>query len=198
MPAASFVHAAGATVLLDHVTEYELVDGREIALTVLRSTGLISRNDNPFREDPAGPEVPVPDAQLVGPWTFTFAILPHAGSWATAGVLAAAEAYRHPFLTALGTGPPAGPDRTPPTPGLTIDGDGVVLSALRRRDGWLEARVVALTDRPTVARLGGRPIRDAHDVDLQGRRLGDLGADARGLAIPLGPWEIRTIRFAAG
>src|SRR6185295_10645561 len=43
-PAHGFVHAAGVTVLLDHVTEYELVDGQELALTVLRSTGLISRN----------------------------------------------------------------------------------------------------------------------------------------------------------
>ena len=54
-------------MLLDQITEYELVDdGRELALTVLRSFGLISRNANPYREDPAGPEVPVPDAQLIG------------------------------------------------------------------------------------------------------------------------------------
>ena len=197
MPAASFVHAAGATILLDHVTEYELVDGREIALTVLRSTGLISRNDNPFREDPAGPEVPVPDAQLLGPWAFTFAVLPHAGSWETAGVLGAAEAYRHPFLTAGGTGARGLTPLSPP-PGLTIDGHGVVLSALGRRDSWLEVRLVATTDRLTVARIEGRPIRDAHDADLLGRRLGDLHAEPDGLAVPLGPWEIRTIRFITG
>src|SRR5262249_46385117 len=93
-PARGFVHAAGVTVLLQHVTEYELVGGRELALTVLRSTGLISRNDNPSREDPAGPEVTVPGAQLVGPWQLSFAILPHAGSWEDAGVLAAAEAFQ--------------------------------------------------------------------------------------------------------
>ena len=90
-PAHGFVHAAGATILLDHVTEYELVEGRELALTVLRSTGLISRNENPYREDPAGPEIPVPGAQLLGPWQFGFAILPHAGSWSDADALRAAD-----------------------------------------------------------------------------------------------------------
>src|SRR4029079_1140548 len=88
-PAAGFVHAAGATILLDHVTEYELVDGRELALTILRATGLISRNDNPFREDPADPEVPVPGAQMLGPWRASFAVMPHPGAWSEAGVLAA-------------------------------------------------------------------------------------------------------------
>ena len=195
-PAASFVHAAGATILLDHVTEYELVDGRELALTVLRSTGLISRNDNPFREDPAGPEVPVPDAQLVGPWTFSFAVLPHAGSWGEADALAAAEAFRLPFVTAPGRSDD-GAGRVTPVPGLSLEGDGVVLSALRRRDSWLEARVIAQTDRATEARIRGRPIRDAHDVDLLGRRLGNLDVGADGsLTLALGPWEIRTIRFA--
>ena len=68
-PARGFVHAEGVSLLFDHIAEYELIDdGRELAITVLRSFGLISRNANPYREDPAGPEVPVPDAQRIGPW----------------------------------------------------------------------------------------------------------------------------------
>ena len=62
-PAVSFVSVEGCSALLDQVTEYEVVDGAELALTVLRSFGLISRNANPYREDPAGPEVPVPAAR---------------------------------------------------------------------------------------------------------------------------------------
>ena len=97
-PAQSFVTAGGIALLLDHVTEYELVDG-ELAVTVLRSTGLISRADNPWREENAGPEVPIPAAQMRGPWSFSFAYLP-----STEDVHLHAEAYRHPFLTARGTG----------------------------------------------------------------------------------------------
>ncbi|MDQ3127751.1 MAG: alpha-mannosidase [Chloroflexota bacterium] len=209
-PAHGWVHAAGATILLDHVTEYELVDGRELALTILRSTGLISRNDNPFREDPAGPEVPVPAAQMVGPWRFGFGLLPHAGTWSTGGVAAQAEAYHLPFVTAPGTATAgqAGDDREAgddvpirPEPGpgsgsLRLAGRDVVLSALRRRGGELEARIVAQTGTATTVVISGRAIHAARDVDLLGRLGGDLAIEPDGrLHIALGPWEIRTIRL---
>ena len=187
------------SVLLDHVTEYELVDGRELALTVLRSTGLISRNDNPFREDPAGPEVPVPGAQLLGPWRFGFALLPHAGSWHGDGILAASEAYHHPFLTARGTarGPGTTTPTAPPAGGLQLSGEGVVLSALRRRDDWLEIRVVAEHPAPTTAVLSARaPFTAAREVDLLGRAGAALPVQPDGsILVELGPWEIRTIQL---
>ena len=197
-PAHGFVHAAGVSVLLDHVTEYELVDGRELALTVLRSTGLISRNDNPFREDPAGPEVPVPGAQLLGPWQFRFALLPHAGSWERAGVLEASEAYHHPFLTASGTGAGQSDEHAPtPGPGLRLTGEGVVLSALRRRDDWLEVRLVAEHSAPSSAVLSGAsPFTVAREVDLLGRIGAEVPVGADGsIRLSLAPWEIRTIRI---
>jgi mannosylglycerate hydrolase len=96
-PAAAFVSAGGVALLLDHVTEYE-VAGDELALTVLRSTGLISRIHHPWREDPAGPALPIPAAQLRGPHSFSFAYLP-----SDEALLDQAEHYRHPFLTAQGT-----------------------------------------------------------------------------------------------
>ena len=78
--------------------EYELVDGRELALTLLRSIGLISRTDHPYREVPAGPELEIPAAQLHGLRSIGFALFPHEGSWRDAGVLAQLERYRHPFV----------------------------------------------------------------------------------------------------
>jgi len=200
-PAHGFVDAAGVTVLLDHVTEYELVGGEELALTVLRSTGLISRNDNPFREDPAGPEVPVPGAQLLGPWRFGFALLPHAGSWERAGVLAASEAYHHPFLTAAGTGNASNAAASAPKSpnarrGLRLTGEGVVLSSLRCRDEWLEIRLVAET--PTAARAaltGAGPFTAAREVDLLGRSGAGLPLGPDGsLHLELAAWEIRTVQ----
>ena len=199
-PAHGFVHAAGVTVLLDHVTEYELVEGRELAVTVLRSTGLISRNDNPFREDPAGPEVPVPGAQLLGPWQFGFALLPHAGSWERAGVLEASEAYHHPFLTVAGTSTRGNAEISDDGPrpgfGLRLAGEGVVLSALRRRGEWLELRLVAENPAATAARITAPgPFTEAREVDLLGRVGADLPVESDGsVTLRLGPWEIRTIR----
>ena len=196
-PAHGFVHAAGATVLLDHMTEYELIDGRELALTVLRSTGFISRNDNPFREDPAGPEIAVPGAQMIGPWRFGFALLPHAGSWQGAGVLAAAEAYHLPFVTTPGRAESSADSGSSATSeGLRIEGHGVVLSALRRRGEWLEIRLVAETDEPTISVLSGRRIEAARDVDLLGREGDGIDIESDGsLRLPLDPWQIRTVRI---
>jgi mannosylglycerate hydrolase len=96
-PASGFVAAGRIALLLDHVTEYEVV-GDELALTALRSIGYISLNGNPSREEPAGPEIPIPAAQLRGPRSFSFAYYPSADS-----IAERAEAYRHPFLTAPGT-----------------------------------------------------------------------------------------------
>ena len=121
-PASAFVAAGGVALLLDHVTEYE-VAGDELALTVLRSTGLISRTQHPWREEPAGPALPIPAAQLHGPRSFSFAYLPSAEA-----VLEQAERYRHPFLTAHGTAA-AGDLRSHTGP--VLEGDSsVVLTAL--------------------------------------------------------------------
>jgi mannosylglycerate hydrolase len=123
-PASAFVAAGGIALLLEHVTEYELV-GDELALTMLRSTGFISRNQNPWREDPAGPELPTPAAQLRGPQSFSFAWYPSADA-----IHEQAEQYRHPFLTAHGK---AETDELRSHTGPVLDGDpSVVLTALRR------------------------------------------------------------------
>ena len=193
-PARGFVHAAGVSVLLDHITEYELVDGGgELAITILRSFGLISRNANPYREDPAGPEIPVPDAQRIGPWRFSFAIMPHAGGWSEAGVLDAMERYQHPFIAVRGTARELATGQGA-VPGLAIDGAGVVLSALRRRGDWLELRLVAEHAAPTEAVIRGA-FHEAIGVDLLGRIGASLPVQDGTLRLSLGAWEIATVRL---
>ena len=165
-PARGFVDAGGVAVLLDHVMEYEVVEGRELALTLLRSIGLISRPDNPYREVNAGPELALPAAQCLGPWSIGFALFPHSGSWVEAGVLERMEAYQHRFLTAPGQGRQA---TVPEGAGLELTGDGVIFSALRRRGDQLEARVVNQTAEPRTATLAGQ-------------------------AVVLRPWEIKSLQ----
>lgn len=120
-PAESFAAAGGLAVLLDHVTEYEIVtdeksggeigrheaggDGAELALTLVRSVGYLSRNRNPYRDEPAGPEVPTPAAQCQGPLTVRFAVLPYAGEWHEAGLPRLAEEFRHDLLAVPGAAP---------------------------------------------------------------------------------------------
>ncbi|WP_117212234.1 glycoside hydrolase family 38 C-terminal domain-containing protein [Allorhizocola rhizosphaerae] len=185
-PAYSFVDAGGAAVLLDQVTEYELADG-ELALTLLRATGFISRAEHPLRAEPAGPVIATPQAQLIDAQIRTrLAILPHAGSWAEAGVARWAEVFRCPLVSERGL---AAGGTLSAAAGVSVAGDGVVLTSLRRRDAdWLELRVVAMTDEPTTARLGG--VTAARRADLLGRP----GEPLPGLTMRLRAWEIATVQ----
>ena len=163
-------------------------------MTLLRSIGLISRNENPWREDPAGPERAIPDAQCGGAWRVTFALLPHGTDWAAADAVRQAEHYRLPLLHAPGQA-----SRDMPATeqaGLSIDGHAVALSALRRVGRELEARLVNLSDDASVATVRlADGVQRAREVDLLGRPSGaDLALDTDELKLAIGPWEIRTIR----
>lgn len=196
-PARGFVDAGGMAVLLDHLAEYELVDAapdRELAITLLRATGLISRNDNPYREDPAGPQIAIPGAQCRRPWHVAFALFPHAGSWTDADVLAVAERYQHRFESAPGTlrdaEEPLGAQA-----GLELKGSGVVLSALHRREnGWIELRLVNESAEAVDATVRGA-LREAREASIIGRPGGRIGLDGEILRLALAPWEIRTVQL---
>jgi alpha-mannosidase len=195
-PAHGWVDAGGLAILLDHLAEYELTDGgAEVALTVLRSIGLISRNDNPYRQDPAGPELAIPDAQMRGRWRMTFGLLPHAGTWVDAGVPAAAERYRHELVTTFGSAEDGSwPPPRAGEPALELAGDEVELASLRRRDDeWTEARIVNLAPQPRTASLAGA-IEEARRVTLRGEPLDGLAVADGAVTLELGPAEIATIQ----
>jgi alpha-mannosidase len=104
--------------------------------------------------------------------------------------LGAAERYRHPFETVRGRGP-ADADAGI-VEGLRVEGDRVVLSAVRRRADDLEVRVVNQGDEPRRAKLVVDAI-SAHDTDLLGRPGAGLAVGPDGVELDLGPWEIRTV-----
>ncbi len=193
-PARSFVDAGGAAVLAGHILEYELAagsEGDELRVTLLRATGLISRNDNPYREDPAGPQIEIPDAQMRGHWSIGFALMPHAGDWHAGGVADAAEAYRHDLLATPGS---AATDEPLPHGAAGIEISGGALSALLRVDDELELRVLrqAPDDGEVVIR---GTFASAREVDLLGRDRGGLDTLPGELRLAMGAWEFRTVRL---
>ncbi|MFI0479721.1 alpha-mannosidase [Actinomadura sp. 9N215] len=193
-PASGFVAAGGLAVLLEHVTEYEVTGGgRELALTLLRSIGRLSRDRNAYRDQPAGPQLPTPRAQCRGVRTVGLAIMPYGGERPGSDVLRAAEEYRHDLLTAAGYGPAAA-SPPPPREGVAISGDGVVMTSLRARDGWIEIRMVAQCAAPATAVLRG-PFTEATRVDLRGRPGLPIEVHDGTAALALRPWEIATVRL---
>jgi mannosylglycerate hydrolase len=59
-------------------------DHTEIAVTLLRCVGWLSRDDMIVREGHAGPGLETPGGQVLGNWTFNYAIIPHERNWTSA------------------------------------------------------------------------------------------------------------------
>jgi alpha-mannosidase len=76
----------GLAVLNRGLAEYELLpgadgQGSELAVTLLRCVGWLSRDDLKTRRGHAGPPLATPEAQGLGTHVFEYALAPHAGTW---------------------------------------------------------------------------------------------------------------------
>ncbi|HEY6429703.1 MAG TPA: hypothetical protein VIX84_20945, partial [Acidimicrobiales bacterium] len=140
-PAHRFVTAGRLTVAHEGVTEYELVDiepgpagdaAQTMALTVLRSTGMLSRLGMAYRPFPAGPMTPVEGLQMRGKRV----TLRYALALDCADPYALADDVLLPLETMASLG---GGSRDAAGSALTVD--GAVVSALHRVGGALELRV---------------------------------------------------------
>jgi alpha-mannosidase len=134
------------------VFEYEVVDGRELAVTLLRCVGVISKEKLATRPWPAGPTTPTPNAQMIGKTDFVLGVWPHAEQDA---LLRAWERFGLPIAEAPARGGGALPSSGSLMP---VDGD-VELSSVRRGDGGRLVTVWnAQRDRPVDAALDGRQL----------------------------------------
>lgn len=186
-PARGFVDVSGPdgglALMFEPVTEYEVLED-EIALTLLRSVGMLSQRDMKYRPLPAGPDVPSPEAQCLGEHEFAYAICPHAGDWFEAGLTDLAERFVFPLYVTE-----ANPVPEPSIQDvLGLDVKNAHLSACYRDNG-----------RPTLrfwaTRNGGRAglRHEAVETDILGR-LPEHGDPAnKSTEFLLGPFEIKTI-----
>jgi hypothetical protein len=158
-PSRRFVSAGGLTIAHEGLLEYELVDqGRALALTLLRATGLLSRVEMTYRPLPAGPPLPLEGPQLQGPVTVQYAV-----QVGDCDPYALTEDAFVPLLTALAAG---GGDRDAAGQALSVEGAEV--SAVRRVAGGLEVRVFNPGADPTTVSMGARR---GWLVDLRGGPL---------------------------
>jgi alpha-mannosidase len=174
-PAQRFVQAGGLTVVHDGVSEYELVDVRDgaahdLALTLLRATGMLSQVPMPTRPLPAGPLVPAGDAQLQARVTRRYAV-------AVGGDVdpyALADDVLVPLRVASAAAD-RGPNPTPaaaivpadlPATGSGLEVAGAVVSSVVRQGDGLVLRVFNPAATQTVVRVPGRR---GWLVDLRGR-----------------------------
>jgi alpha-mannosidase len=133
-PARHVVMASQTAVFGEGVFEYEVVDGRELAVTLLRCVGAISKEKLATRPWPAGPTTPTPNAQMIGKTEFVLGVWPHAED---DGLLRNWERFALPLVDAPARGEG---DRLASGSLLPVDGD-VELSNVRRREGHVTLTV---------------------------------------------------------
>jgi alpha-mannosidase len=181
--------SVGLAVLHDGLLEYEVVEGgREVALTLLRAVGYLSRVEPSLRANPAGPPDLLVGPQLQRNLTFDYALLPHRGDWREADVYAAADEFLVPLERVRGGGV-AGAWRAASGRALRIE--GARASAVLRDGGGLTVRMFNTSTQEGAAtiELDGAPARGWR-VDLVGRPM-----EAFEGAVMLRPWEITTLRL---
>jgi 2-O-(6-phospho-alpha-D-mannosyl)-D-glycerate hydrolase len=179
----------GLAVLHDGLLEYEVVEGgRELALTLLRAIGFLSRTEPSLRPNPAGPPDPLEGPQLQRRLALSYALLPHRGDWRAASLHDAADEFLVPLERVRGGGV-AGANRAPS--GVALHVDGAQVSAVQRDGDAVVVRVFNASPEAASATidLHGQPAR-GWLVDLIGRPLGQLDG-----SFPLRPWEIVTVRI---
>jgi alpha-mannosidase len=183
-----FVSAGGLTVAHDGLMEYEMVDveeldgskrARTLALTLLRSTGMLSRLGMAYRPLPAGPITTVEGLQLQG----RAVEARYAVCTSCDDPYSMADEVLVPLEVVHA---PGGGWRRPT--GSALELDGAETSAVRRVEGVLEVRVFNPTDRQATVRVKDR---SGWLVDLRGRTVPSSSFDG---SFSLRPFGIATLR----
>ena len=191
---------AGLTLLCDQVVEYEVPDGAELAVTLVRATGYLSRAAPSMRPNAAGPLLPVRHAQSLGPHGLRLGIAVHGGGFDPATTTTAAERFAHPLRTRVVRDNPDGdlgasgaPLRLSVPPAAAVTAFGVTV------DDRPELRLVNLSGdhcrvealpEPWFAGQAGVSA-DPSVVDLSGAVIGA----APGGSVDLAPWQIATLEW---
>ena len=167
----------------------------EIALTIMRCVGWLSRDDFSTRQGHAGPFVETPGAQMQGKWTFEYSIIPHSGKWDEA--FWQAYAFDAP-LQAVVTGCHTG--RLAPMSSLVeVAPETFVISAVKpaqNERGWL-VRGYNITGRPIDASLKPwRPFKNVALVNLAEEHQAALSPDQDGkVTFHVRPHQIVSVLF---
>ncbi|MGB9798062.1 MAG: glycosyl hydrolase-related protein, partial [bacterium] len=188
----------GLCVVSEGLPEYEPIDtpnGVDIALTLLRSVGWLSRGDLLTRPYNAGPQVPTPEAQCLGTHTFRYAIIPFVNSFEEAKPWLLAYQFVAP-LRSLITLPHDG--SLPSEYSLIkISPQELVLSALKKaeKDDSLIVRFYNIASYEVDGRITlSKAPQKAFLANLAEEEIEELTADKE-LEVKVKPYQIITLKL---
>jgi alpha-mannosidase len=189
----------GLTIANRGLPEYEAVEtdgGLEIALTLLRCVGWLSRADLTSRRGGAGPQLRTPGAQLPGKHVFEYSIIPHAGGWEQAGAHVLATQHLRPMRARWNR---HGLSRLPAEGSLLeIDSQAFQVSAVKRAedgDGVI-VRVYNTSDDEAECTIDLTPMQGTVTlVNLNEEALADVPRVDGSVFVSARPNEIVSLRF---
>jgi len=167
----------------------------EIALTLLRCVGWLSRDDLFTRPGHAGPGMETPDAQMPGTWGFDYAVIPHVKGQTSPYPLS--YNFEVP-LRAAATGLHYG---IMPSSGSFIDVEstGFVVSSIKETEdgrGWLVRGYNTTSNPIPVSIRPWKPFRSVEFSDLAERKIRSVDAPAGGrITFNAQPFEIVNLVF---
>ena len=170
--------------------------GSEIAVTLLRSVGWLSRDDFSTRQGHAGPFMATPGAQMIGTWDFDYSIIPHSGNWENA--FSQAHGFETP-LRALGTSVHPGA-LTASSSLLLVEPGSFVVSAVKETEdgrGWLARGYNITSEDIQVTIKPWKHFKKAELANLGEEKLAVLKTASDGsVTFPAGGHEIVTVVFS--
>jgi len=172
-------------------------DGQaEIALTLLRCVGWLSRGDLPERPGNAGPSMETPGAQMHGQWRFEYAVVTGRAE-ERLDMIAQAYAFESPMR---GVSTPVQSGSLPPRGAFVqVEPAEFAVSTVKRAEdgrGWLVRGFNMGDERITVRLESSFAISQAKKVTLMEEWASDLVvADSRQVSLEAGPHEVVTVRL---
>ncbi|HEU4629227.1 MAG TPA: glycosyl hydrolase-related protein, partial [Gemmatimonadaceae bacterium] len=141
----------GATVYADGLAEYEATPAGDVAVTLVRAIGALSRAHLPERPGHAGWPVRTPAAQCLGRFAGRFALLLH-GPRDEATIDLVERVADDVLLPLCGTTLRSALALPPTTHGVGLEGDGLAVSAIKpaEQGSAIVLRCVNLLDRPVT------------------------------------------------
>jgi alpha-mannosidase len=182
---------AGLALIADGLHEYEVLPGNppELALTLLRSVGWLSREDLTTRTGHAGPGMATPGAQVLGGHRLRYSLFFHEGDWERGGVWRMAESTLTPLVAGHG------PAVTTLAPRIELAPDSIQMSALLPRPAGYELRVLNACDAPREASVQFEPQpAEVSSITLGGDLRESLTVAEGVVRLSLPAWGIATLR----
>jgi len=192
--------AFGLTVANRGLCEYEGYDdgdASELAVTLLRCTGVISQRVIKTRDEAGGWHEAAPGAQCPGTWDFEYSVIPHEGDWAKSRAYLEARSYNLP-MPALQL--PAGqPGDLPASRGaIRLNHPALLVSAFKQCEfeDALILRFYNTAPEAVDAEVAfDFPFEAVRRANLREDTTGAVDMRGRAARLRVGPFEIVTLKI---